>query len=183
MRKFAIALLCVMFASSMVLAASGKNSASIKSSTSGANEGQMAIGYFYGSLIGGTQAISFRYCATDMFAVEGLLGFTTNDNLFGGTGGSIFAFGVKSYYIFKRYSSFNFYGTFGMSLGMISPKQGDSQTAFGILGGVGIEYFIVRNLSISSELGLAGSFMKNDNAFGTFGDAMSNFGLRYYFGG
>ena len=182
MKKFAIALLCVMFASSIVLAASG-NSAAAKSSTTGANEGQMAIGYNTGMLTGGGEAISFKYCFTNLFALEGLLGFGTGDNMFGqGAGGSLFGFGAKAFYIFKRYSSFNFYGTFGMSIGVVSPKQGDSQTLFGILGGVGIEYFLARNLSISSELGLGGNFLKDNNQFGTFGNWANNFGLRYYFG-
>ncbi|MCL2335144.1 MAG: porin family protein [Endomicrobia bacterium] len=191
MKKCAIAVLCLMFVSTAVFAAAsggGKSSASAAAKTTGAYEGQMAIGYEAGVLTGNNSAIAFRYCVNDMFSFEGLLGFGTGDALFGrnNTGqnvsGSMFAFGVKSFYIFQRYSSFNFYGTFGMSIGVLSPKGGDSSSPFGLVAGVGVEYFLARNLSLSSELGLGGTFVKDGNSFGTFGDFLPNFGLRYYFG-
>ena len=141
------------------------------------NGGQMAVGYSSLDYSGDNDSIdnlAFRYRINDLLSVEGLLGFSAGDN------SNVFGFGGKVFYTLKEYSTFNVYGTGGMILGIVDPEDGSSMTVFGIMAGVGVEYFIARNLSVSSELGLAGSFMEDNNTFGTFGNWVSNLGIRYY---
>ncbi|MCL2799872.1 MAG: outer membrane beta-barrel protein [Endomicrobia bacterium] len=225
MKKVVSALLCVMFASAVVFAASSTGnkssgtaakpaaaapsvkktpaaspapaaaSSSVKKTTVATpaatkttakqsvaepvkNGGQMAVGYSVVDYSGGNgwtvDNLAFRYRINDLLAVEGLLGFNAGD------AGNAFVFGGKVFYTIKEYSTFNVYGTGGMNLGVIDPDGGESTTIFGIMAGAGVEYFIARNLSISSELGLAGNFMKDNNMFGTIGNWVSNLGIRYY---
>ena len=178
MKKIVSAVLCVIFVSAVAFAAPAKTPTSKTPAKQAPapvkNGGNIAIGYTTG-FNDQFENIALRFCANDLVAMEALFGFGVGD------GDNLFGFGAKVLFNLKKYSSFNVYGFGEMGLGIISPEHGDSTTVFGIKFGAGVEYFLAKNLSVSSELGLGGAFAKNNNRFGTLGDWASNLGFRYYF--
>jgi len=180
MKKIVSVALCLMFASSAVFAQSkaasaGKSTASSAKTTSSKtkNGGAIAIGYTTG--LSDADTIAIRFGVSDIVAIEPMFGFSV------ATGNTVFGFGGKVLFTLKEYSSFNLYGFGGMGLNVVSPTGADTAVTFGVNFGVGVEYFLARNLSISTEVGMGGAFAKGNSSFGTFGNWMSNLGFRYYF--
>ena len=83
-------------------------------------------------------------------------------------------------YVLKKYNDFNIYGFGGVNLGYYDPETGDSSVIFSPSAGTGVEYFVVRNLSVSAEIGIEANFQKDWNFVATRSNWLSIFGFRYY---
>ena len=149
------------------------------------NGGKFAVGYIHNGFglssvgLNSAGSLAVRYdlgSVADNLSVEGSFGFVAGDSP------DFFAVGVKGIYDLQKYSSFDLYVFAGSDY--VSADSGNltgSVSSFTLSAGAGIEYFIAQNLSLSTELGLEASFGDNNTSFGTFGNWLSNLGVRYYF--
>ncbi|MDR1196495.1 MAG: porin family protein [Endomicrobium sp.] len=166
MKKYFIAALLVMFVSSSVFAAPSSFSSNAAEKENG---GFVGIGYV-------NQALAVRVALSDLLSLEGTFGFRSGDI------DDSFAAGGRVLYILKRYEKFNLYNFGGLELGYTNSgiKDDKSSSTFGASLGIGIEYFLVYNLSISAEMGIGAYLESSWHTVSTFGDWMSVFGFRYY---
>jgi hypothetical protein len=183
MRKLSLSLslLLVFAVAGVCFAAPKKTDAASKKSVAAPslNGGKFAAGYVYNGFglnasgVDAGSSIALRYdlsSVVNKLAVEGSFGFITGD------GPDFFALGAKGIYDLQKYPSFDLYGFAGADYASLS------STSFMTLSvGAGIEYFILSNLSVSTEFGLGAVFGDNYTSFGIFGNWLSNLGVRYYF--
>lgn len=163
MKKIFTAALFVMLVSGVVFAQSGSDPVTVKND----NGGFIGIGYI-------NESLAVRVALSDLLSLEGSFGFRAGD------GDDEYIAGGRALYILNKYNDFNVYAFGGLSIGYAEPEDGDSSTVFRPSLGVGVEYFLVRNLSISAEMGVEANFQKDWNFGSTYSDWMSIFGFRYY---
>ncbi|MDR2192283.1 MAG: hypothetical protein LBO62_05345 [Endomicrobium sp.] len=169
---------------------SKKSSSSVQKTASPApksvalNGGKFAVGYIHNSVSSliatedGVSALAARYDFSptlNKLSVEGSFGFISGD------AADFFSIGAKGIYDLKNYPSFDVYSFAGANYMSVDLEEGGSDSIFALTAGAGIEYFVLSNLSVSTELGLAVEFGDNHTVFGLFGSWLSNIGIRYYF--
>ncbi|MDR3113684.1 MAG: porin family protein [Endomicrobium sp.] len=191
MKKLQLSLLLVFVVAASCFAAAPKKTVPAASSKKAVptqvslNGGKFALGYVHNGFglsvagIDSGNSLSARYNlgpSVDRLSVEGSLGFVAGD------GPEFFAVGAKGLYDLKRYPSFDIYVFAGADYTSADIGNTEASTSFFALsGGAGIEYFILGNLSVSTEFGLGAVFGDNHTSFGSFGNWLSNLGIRYYF--
>jgi hypothetical protein len=125
--------------------------------------------------------LSVRYWIDDNVGVEGELGYTT------GKHSDIYYFGGRITAIVNNYKTLNLYAVAFGGAGNADNNRYDEDISahiFNIGAGLGVEWFVLDNLSISSECGLV--LMSNSNSdidksFGFYGDFVPRAGVRLYF--
>ncbi|MDR1942241.1 MAG: hypothetical protein LBQ47_07930 [Endomicrobium sp.] len=173
MRRILVLFLCSALFPAAVFGAAGSASKYFKP---GDNGGETAVGYSINAS-GGALAVNSaaaRFALDGVLSIEGTFGFATGD------GTDFFIVGGKAIYVLKKYPSFNVYGAGGLNIGYEAPDAGGSSVLIGPYVGCGVEYFIALNLSFSAEFGVAAYFGNDYSRFATYGECISNLGIRYY---
>lgn len=165
MRKVFFAVLFAMFASGVSFAQTVKTEPVMNIKNE--NGGFIAVGYVH-------NAFAVRFALSDLLSLEGSFGFRSGD------GDDSVTAGGRALYVLKKYNDFNIYGFGGVNLGYYDPETGDSSVIFSPSAGTGVEYFVVRNLSVSAEIGIEANFQKDWNFVATRSNWLSIFGFRYY---
>jgi hypothetical protein len=127
-----------------------------------------------------TPAVNVRYWIDDNVGIEGILGFSSGEFSY------LYYIGGKLVTIVKNIKSLNVYASFFGGFGEAKNSRYDEDAAYiyKIGAGLGIEWFVLDCLSISSELGLALSSNSNSNvgnSFGIYGDWLPQAGIKLYF--
>ncbi|AKL97896.1 hypothetical protein [Endomicrobium proavitum] len=176
MKKVILTLLFVSLLVSPLFAAQNKSS-----NTSGVNmEGMFALGYSNFNLgidgAGNFSTIAARYWISPTFGIDGGIGFAAGD------GNSAFAFQAKALTVLKNYSKvLNVYAAGNLGVVNVSLAQDASSTSLFTIGaGLGVEWFVVDNLSLSAELGLRLLTGSGFTQFGTYAGYFPEIGLRLY---
>jgi hypothetical protein len=130
---------------------------------------------------GEVPALSVRYWLDDYVGLEGDLGFSS------GKQNNLFYFGTKLIAIIKNYKALNIYALAfgGYGTAENNPvKEVDSAYIYKVGAGLGAEWFVLDNLSISSEIGVALFSNSNSdigNSLEIYADWIPRAGVRFYF--
>jgi hypothetical protein len=142
--------------------------------------GQIGVGF--DSSVANLPALAGRYWLTDVVGIEGFLGFKINDER-GHQNGSRncndkndYAIGIKFLYVVKSHKNFNVFST--LSLANVNERKGNVYSR--ITGGVGIEWFIVNKLSLSTEAGISLVTNAGDISFETNVENIPRINIKYY---
>ena len=123
-------------------------------------------------------SLSARYWVNDEVGIEGIAGFTTGDSE------DSFILGAKALGILKSYNSLNIYVSALIAAGTAnfkSPGGSGVNTMFKAAAGVGVEWFVLDNLSLSTEIGFGFFNCTNvSKQFGFYADWLPQAGVRYY---
>jgi hypothetical protein len=173
MKKTILLFLCLALFPAGVFAAGTSASKYFKP---GDNGGEIAVGYSLSAagLPAGVNSAIARFALDGVLSIEGSFGFSTGDRT------DFFIAGGKAIYVLKKYPSFNIYSAGGVNFAYEVPDSGGSLFLIGPYIGCGAEYFIALNLSFSAEFGVAAYFGDNYSRLGTYGECISNLGIRYY---
>jgi hypothetical protein len=116
--------------------------------------------------------LSARYWLTDLAGIEGFLGFRIDDNH---VKKNRYIVGGKFLYVIKSYKKLNIFSN--ASLALYSGRK-----TFGIIaGGLGVEWFVLDDLSLSTEAGLSFSIgCGGTNSIGTNVEDIPKISIKYY---
>jgi hypothetical protein len=134
--------------------------------------GQFAVGY---TIPRDIPSFVVRFQMDYLWSIEGALGFSTGDNE------DAFLVGGKAIYLLKTYNKLDVYATGFVQVGTKENAYEDNKGFFRAGLGGGVEYFIIPQLSISTELGLAFDSYDSKSSFATFASWLPEVGVRYYF--
>jgi hypothetical protein len=114
------------------------------------------IGVGFNSFVAKTPALAGRYWLTDVMGIEGFLGFKINDERNQNDNRNHddkndYAIGIKFLYVVKSHKNFNVFST--LSLANVNERKGNVYSV--IAGGGGIEWFVLDELSLSTEIGIS----------------------------
>ncbi|MDR3306112.1 MAG: hypothetical protein LBS61_00295 [Endomicrobium sp.] len=138
MKKITLALLCVCTLASIAFAGS-KNAAAGRSLSE-------KFGVGFNSSVQDLPALAVRYWLIDVAGIEGFLGFKIDDNH---ANKNRYVVGGKFLYVIKSYKKLNVFSIASLAL------HRENKT-FGIIsGGLGIEWFVLDDLSLCTEAGLS----------------------------
>ncbi|MDR1244668.1 MAG: hypothetical protein LBJ98_01665 [Endomicrobium sp.] len=164
MKKIILTLLCVGVLVSFAIAAQ-------KNATS---ERQLAekIGVGFNPSVLHLPVLSARYWLTDLAGIEGFLGFRIDDNH---VNKNRYMVGGKFLYVIKSYKKLNIFSN--VSLALYRGKR-----TFGIIvGGFGVEWFVLDEVSLSTEAGLSFSMGSGGtNSIGTNVENIPKISIKYY---
>ncbi|MDR1244246.1 MAG: hypothetical protein LBJ79_03590 [Endomicrobium sp.] len=124
----------------------------------------------------GNTALAVRYYLTNIVGLEGFFSFRTVSGGYSGRFGNAYAFGVKALRIIKAYKKLNVYVS--PTVGVHSGKDSKQDVTF--IGGLGVEWFVLDNLSLSSECGLRLTVGSNFTRFSSDVDDIPNVSVRLY---
>ncbi|MDR3195526.1 MAG: hypothetical protein LBT58_01865 [Endomicrobium sp.] len=147
MKKITLTLFCVCTLASIAFAGS-KNVAAGRSLSE-------KFGVGFNSFVEKLPAIAGRYWLTDVAGIEGFLGFRIDDNR---AKKNRYVVGGKFLYVIESYKKLNVFSVASLAL------HRGNETVCIISGGLGIEWFVLDDLSLSTEAGLSFS---TDGAGGT----------------
>ncbi|MCL2335704.1 MAG: hypothetical protein FWC57_06535 [Endomicrobia bacterium] len=123
-------------------------------------------------------SLTGRYWFNDTVGTEGFFGFTSGDSE------DSFIMGVKGLGIIESYKTLNVYvsATFAAGAADFKGASGSAtNTMFKVAAGVGAEWFVLDNLSLSTEIGLGFFNCTNiSKQFGFYADWLPQAGVRYY---
>jgi hypothetical protein len=142
--------------------------------TANSFKGKLAIGTNT-TWIGNT-ALAGRYYLTDIIGLEGFFSFRTVSSDYSGKFGNAYAIGVKALRIIKAYKKLNVYAS--STIGVHSGKESKQDVT--LLGGLGVEWFVLDNLSLSSECGLRLTLGNKFTRFSSDVDDIPNVSVRLY---
>jgi hypothetical protein len=125
----------------------------------------------------GSTALAARYYLTDIIGLEGFFSFRTVSGNYNGRFGNAYVVGVKALETIKSYKKLNIYATSTLGLHSGSGSQQDVT----LLAGLGLEWFVLDNLSLSSECGLRLTLGNKFTRFATDVDDIPNVSVRLYF--
>lgn len=163
------------------------SNSSSSSSSSSDNAIRFGLGYAKANLdIAGfgsndLDSVAGRIWFNDNLGLDLSLGFKTGDAR------TAVLFGAKMVGNFIKINKLNIYWLGGLSIGTYDPKQDgiDSFTIFRIQGGVGVEYYLLKCLSVLTEMGIRFTSLSgngdNVNDFGLYADWLPQAGIRFYF--
>ena len=137
-------------------------------------KGKLAIGTNT-TWIGNT-ALAARYYLTDRVGLEGFFSFRTVSSDYSGRFGNAYVVGVKALGIIKSYKKLNVYAS--STVGVHSGR--DSKQDVILIEGLGIEWFVLDNLSLSLESGLRLTSGNNFTIFSSDVDDIPNVSVRFY---
>jgi hypothetical protein len=114
------------------------------------------IGVGFNSPVAKLPALAGRYWLSDVVGIEGFLGFKINDERNqkdnrNNNDKNDYAIGIKFLYVVKAHKNFNVFST--LSLANVNERKGAVYSE--IKGGVGIEWFVMDELSLSTEAGIS----------------------------
>jgi hypothetical protein len=117
-------------------------------------------------------ALSARYWLTDLAGIEGFLGFRIDDDY---ANKNRYMVGGKFLYVIKSYKKLNIFSN--ASLALYREKK-----TFGIVAvGLGVEWFVLDDLSLSTEAGLSFSMGSGGtNSVGTNVENIPKISIKYY---
>jgi hypothetical protein len=126
-------------------------------------------------------ALAARFWFDDNVGIEGTFAFSS------GKHSDLYYVGGKLLAIVKNYKTLNLYASFFGGFGDASNNPNDEDASafiFKIGAGLGVEWFVLDHLAVSTECGLA--FLSNSNSnvgnsFGVYADWLPNAGIRFYF--
>jgi hypothetical protein len=120
-------------------------------------------------------AVNFRFWFDDNVAVEAVLGAAGGDNR------DIVYLEGKLLAIIKNYNSLNFYASAFAGFGISNYARAESGSLLNVGAGLGAEWFVINNLSISYEINLLYSEKGgNHSQFGISADVLPKAGIRIY---
>jgi hypothetical protein len=164
MKKIILTLVCVGVLDSFAIAAQ-------KDATF---ERQLAekIGVGFNPSVLRLPVLSARYWLTDLAGIEGFLGFRIDDNY---ANKNRYMVGGKFLYVIKSYKKLNIFSN--TSLALYRGKR-----TFGIIAvGLGVECFVLDDLSLSTEAGLSFSMGSGGtNSVGTNVENIPKISIKYY---
>ncbi|MDR1103831.1 MAG: hypothetical protein LBK92_00495 [Endomicrobium sp.] len=164
MKKIILTLLCVGVLGSFALAAQ-------KNATSERHLAEK-IGLGFNLFVLRLPELSARYWLTDLAGIEGFLGFRIDDNH---VNKNRYIVGGKFLYVIKSYKNLNIFSNASMALYR-------EKRTFGIIaGGIGVEWFVLDDLSLSTEAGLSFSIGGGGtNSIGTNVKDIPKISIKYY---
>jgi hypothetical protein len=164
MKKIILTLLCVGVLGSFALAAQ-------KNATSERHLAEK-IGLGFNPSVLCLPVLSARYWLTDLAGIEGFLGFRIDDNH---VNKNRYIVGGKFLYVIKSYKTLNIFSNASMALYR-------EKRTFGIIAGeVGVEWFVLDDLSLSTEAGLSFSIGGGGtNSIGTNVKDIPKISIKYY---
>ncbi|MDR3243692.1 MAG: hypothetical protein LBT79_02970 [Elusimicrobiota bacterium] len=120
-------------------------------------------------------AVTVKYWFDNKTAVEAAFGFTAGDR-------QDIAYGSgKLLAIIKNYNSLNFYALAFAGFGSSKYSYDSAKGILNLGAGFGVEWFVLDNLSISNEIGIAYFDRADDaNQLGIFADWIPKAGIRFY---
>jgi hypothetical protein len=121
-------------------------------------------------------ALAARYYLTDIFGFEGFFSFRTASGNYNDRFGNAYVIGVKGVRIIKSYKKLNIHATSTIGLHSGKPSQQDVT----LIGGLGVEWFVLDNLSLSSECGLRLALGNDFTRFSSDVDDIPNVSVRLY---
>ncbi|MDR1523407.1 MAG: hypothetical protein LBS29_05620 [Endomicrobium sp.] len=124
----------------------------------------------------GSTAVAARYYLTDIIGLEGFLSFRTVSGNYSGRFGNAYAVGIKALRIIKSYKKLKIYTS--STVGLHSGKS--SQQDVTLIAGLGLEWFVLDNLSLSSECGLRLTLGNSFTRFASDVDDIPNVSIRFY---
>ena len=133
------------------------------------------IGIGFNSSVANLSALAGRYWLTDVLGIEGFLGFKINDNR-NQNDKNEHAIGIKFLYVVKSHKNFNVFST--LSLVNVNERKGAVYSA--ITGGVGIEWFVLDKLSLSTEAGISLVTDEGNISFETNIENIPRISVKYY---
>jgi hypothetical protein len=150
MKKSILVFLCMIMLVSFSLAW-GKN---IEKASGGKLCGKIGVGF--NSSVAKLPALAGRYWITDVVGIEGFLGFKKNDERNQTDNRNYndkddYIIGIKFLYVVKSHKNFNVFST--LSLANVNERKVALYSQ--ITGGVGIEWFVLNKLSLSTEAGIS----------------------------
>jgi hypothetical protein len=111
-----------------------------------------------------------RYWLTDIAAVECFLGFRMDDS----DSNNAYTFGGKFLYVLKSYKNLNLFSVASLAL------RSEDATYGVVRGGFGLEWFVLDDLSLSTEAGLSLRSGGGQTSLETSAESISGIGIRYY---
>jgi hypothetical protein len=126
----------------------------------------------------GVNAIAGRYWLTDVVGIEGFLGFKMYNKHHRDEDyhhyKNRYVFGAKVLYVLKSYKSLNIFSTASLDLFIGYVAVGRIAT------GLGVEWFVLNDLSLSTEAGLC--FRTGDGVIGleTYIESIPKISIKYY---
>lgn len=108
------------------------------------------VGVGFNASVAKLPALAGRYWLTDVVGIEGFLGFKINDNR-NQNDKNDYAIGIKFLYVVKSHKNFNVFST--LSLANVNERKKGVYSE--IRGGLGIEWFVLDELSLSTEAGIS----------------------------
>ncbi|MDR0723864.1 MAG: hypothetical protein LBF23_01610 [Endomicrobium sp.] len=124
----------------------------------------------------GNTALAARYYLTDIIGLEGFFSFKTANGNYNDRFGNAYVFGIKGLGIIKSYKKLIIYAT--STIGLHSGRA--SQQDVTLIGGLGVEWFVLDNLSLSSECGLRLTLGNDFTRFSSDVDNVPNVSVRLY---
>ncbi|MDR2399813.1 MAG: hypothetical protein LBD61_05240 [Endomicrobium sp.] len=112
-----------------------------------------------------------RYWLTDIAAVECFLGFRIDDNH---NSNNIYTFGGKFLYVLKSYKNLNLFSAASLAL----CSEGTTYSV--IRTGLGIEWFVLDDLSLSTQADLSLRVGGGQTSLETSVESIPRIGIRYY---
>ncbi len=133
--------------------------------------GNLGIGYTSGL---SAPAIGVKYWVAEATAFEVYTGFKAGGNE------DVFLIGGKVSQVIKTYKSLNLYAAGSLEADYHKPENEEQSTKCIIGGGVGVEWFVLNNLSLAAEVGLRLSGGDGKTSFGTFADGVPSVSVKFY---
>jgi hypothetical protein len=158
----------------MLLCVGVLGSFAIASQNNATSEKQLAekigVGFNFSELH--LSVLSARYWLTDLAGIECFLGFRIDDNH---ANKNIYIIGGEFLYVIKSYKKLNVFSNGSLSLYRV-------EKTFGIIaGGFGVEWFVLDNLSLSTEAALSFSIgSEGTNSIGTNVESIPKISIKYY---
>jgi hypothetical protein len=169
MKKITLTLLCISVLASFAIAAQ-KNATSERrlAEKIGVGFNPSVLPVLYSTV----SVLSARYWLTDLVGIESFLGFRIDDNH---VNKSRYMLGGKFLYVIKSYEKLNIFSNVSLAL-----YRGNE--TFGIIaGGFGVEWFVLDDLSLSTEAGLSFSMGSGEtNSVGTNVEDIPKISIKYY---
>lgn len=140
------------------------------------------IGIGFNSSVANLSALAGRYWLTDVLGIEGFLGFKINDNRNqednrNQNDKNEHAIGIKFLYVVvKSHKNFNVFST--LSLANVNERKGAIYSV--ITGGLGIEWFVLDKLSLSTEAGISLVTAEGNISFETNIENIPRISVKYY---
>lgn len=124
----------------------------------------------------GNTALAARYYLTDIIGLEGFLSFRTITGNYSGRFGNAYAVGIKALGIIKSYKKLNIYAS--STIGLHSGTSSHQDVT--LIAGLGLEWFVLDNLSLSSECALRLTLGNDFTRFASDVDDIPNVSVRFY---
>jgi hypothetical protein len=138
------------------------------------------IGVGFNSSVGGVAALAGRYWLIDVFGIEGLLGFKIDDREYEYRGRyadiknkNKYLFDAKILQVLKSYKSLNIFSTASLVLFTGNVTFGKITT------GLGLEWFVLDDLSLSAEAGLCFNTGSGVTKLETYTENIPSISIKY----